>query len=165
MIFMCKHCFDILGYDKFSTKKTINPDCEPCNKGLRKEDLLYVDDLMVDLVLLLNKELDIKTHYSCIGHYVDGTVTETYIVVDNNELNRYLFEKLTVLKNTIGVCKKQTNSLMKIVFTPYMNYSSNIEFIRSRVELMDNIILHIKAIVNREEKKGWYESKKKIKKK
>ena len=61
MVMLCKHCFDILGYDNKYTNRVINKECECCKKGLSKSDIIYAEDVMVPLLLKLNKELNIKT--------------------------------------------------------------------------------------------------------
>jgi len=84
MIILCKHCYDILGYDNDpSVNRVINKNCPNCVKGLRTDDIIEVDDLMVHIIRILHTKFNIRSYYSCEGHLVGKVVTESYLVIDD----------------------------------------------------------------------------------
>lgn len=148
MIMLCKHCMDILGYDEVYTNRIINQECDHCKKGLRSDDVIFSDDLMVELLIKLNKDLGIKTYYSCIGHYVNGINTPTYIIMDKNEVSKFIFDDIITLNGTRGKIRKQSRDRMKVYF--YTKETDNIvESVKLKAELVSKISNHIEEIIKR----------------
>lgn len=148
MIMLCKHCFDILGYDNKYTNRVINKECECCKKGLSKSDIIYAEDVMVPLLLKLNKELNIKTYYSCIGHIDSGVVTPTYLVLEDTEKARYIFNEILFIQWSYGVIRKDGKNKIRVEFKESKNYTDVYEHTIEKVNLIKFICKFIDDIVN-----------------
>ena len=146
MIMLCKHCFDILGYDNKFTNRSINQECDHCKKGLNGTDVIFVDDLMVPLLVKLNKELGIKTYYSCIGHIDRGITRPTYLVLEDTEKVRYLFDALIKLKKSYCIIKKDGSDKLRIDFKEnryknvYGHTKGKVRIIKFVCEFIDNLV-------------------------
>ncbi len=135
MVMLCKHCFDILGYDNKYTNRVINKECECCKKGLSKSDIIYAEDVMVPLLFKLNKELNIKTYYSCIGHIDSGVITPTYLVLEDTEKARYIFNEILFIQWSYGVIRKDGKNKIRVEFKESKNYTDVYEHTIVRLAL------------------------------
>ena len=148
MIMLCKHCFDILGYDNKYTNRVINKECECCKKGLSKSDIIYAEDVIVPLLFKLNKELNIKTYYSCIGHIDSGIITPTYLVLEDTEKARYIFNEIITLKSARGYIRRDGRDKIRVEFNNFILYNNVYEYIKEKANLMESICNKIDNIVN-----------------
>lgn len=146
MIMLCKHCFDILGYDNQYTNRVINEDCECCKKGLSKNDVILADDVMVELILMLNVKLGIKTYYSCSGHL---NPAKTYSSAKKYNKDLPVFsDTYIVLEDSVEVMGIINNESMFILENFYIKKhgKDKIKLIY-RIPFCSTILEHSKAII------------------
>ena len=151
MIMLCKHCFDILGYDNKYTNRIINQECDHCKKGLRTSDVVYAEDIMVPLIFKLNKELNIKTYYSCVGRLDNNKIIQTYIVVEDTEKARYIFNEIISIEHSYGSIRRDGKDKIRIEFKDQTIYNSIYEHTLKKVELINFIDMTINRLTNSKE--------------
>jgi hypothetical protein len=145
---LCKHCFDILGYDNKYTNRIINQECEYCKTGLSKSDIIYAEDIMVPLILKLNKELNIKTFYSCVGHINSGVVMPTYLVLEDTEKARYIFNEIISSQWSYGIISKDGKNKIRVEFRESREYTDVYEHTVEKANLIKFVYKFIDDIIN-----------------
>lgn len=148
MITLCKHCSDVLGYDNKYTNRIINQECDHCKKGLSKSDILYADDLIVPLLIKLNKELGIKTYYSCIGHMDRLDVSPTYLVLEDTDKARYIFKDILSSQWSYGTIRKDGRNKIRVEFRESKNYTNIYDHAIEKANLIEFVCNFIDGIVN-----------------
>lgn len=141
MAALCKYC---LG----DTATPINEDCEYCKKGLDREDLIIICDLLVPIIRKLNIDMGIKTFYSEEGYYTDHGQTASYIVYEDTSKADYVFTELTTLIGSIGKITKSSKDKKRTTFY-IKDFDDVYNFTEAKVNLFSSIMVKLRMIEHR----------------